>query len=284
MRGKSPLSGPDTSEISSTSQASEVPTDAEEQVEQAAAKNLGFQESVAEGSLDQKYQQLSQTFNKKLEGLDKSDSQWLREKYEQLNKDKDRAAKLYEQARNRAEWAEVANTLAQAFVKLGAAYEGARTGMNISSGVPFQKQDWSNTYNRLLQDYRMKLDNLENNLKQEKDIRAADTRTGREGIRREYQAAIKDIVAARAEQERKKREILKGAKTEEKAQENLEKERAKRDAGYEKVKGLVRDLDEGRLKENKAIPKIRNELVKLGHKDADFQKALTEADDASFRQ
>src|SRR5690606_13405525 len=57
--------------------------------------------------------------------------------------------KTYEDKTNRLEWAEVAETLGNAFVQLGAGLQGYKTGIDLS-GVKFNKTNWEPKFDRVL--------------------------------------------------------------------------------------------------------------------------------------
>lgn len=105
-------------------------------------------------------------FNKRLTGLN-----------EQLLAAREKAAKGIAEAKTAAEaqdtrtqWAEVAETIGHALAQLGAGLYGQKTGLNMS-GVKFNNRDWSQDYNRIQQQLKGKLDEIEAGLvREEGDI------------------------------------------------------------------------------------------------------------------
>lgn len=85
--------------------------------------------------------------------------------------------KLYAEARNRAEWAEVAEKFGHALTQLFAARQGMREGVNMS-GVKFQPSDWARRYDTLLNDLKMDLGLL----KEEKEGKQAIIKDARSAI------------------------------------------------------------------------------------------------------
>jgi len=205
----------------------------------------------------EEYEQKAKEFNSRLADLDKSDAVWLRERYDQLNKAKDEARKLYEKDRTRAEWGEIANIVGQAFVKLAAAHEGMTTGRDISSGVPFNKQNWDRTYSRIMDDYRTQLSDLKAEAAQDKDVRGAQTKTEKEGVRRQYQAAVRDLTKSKQDAMRKRQQLMAEEKDKDKLAGKIEKERQKVLGTYKQIDDILFDVEEDRMDLDKAIPKIR---------------------------
>jgi len=218
------------------------------------------------------YEKLAQRFNKKLDDLDKSDSEWLRERYEKLDKVKEAAVKQYQKNRNQLQWAQAATMIAQSFIQLAAAFDGAN---DRGQSVTFDKLDWDRNYNNLLEDYKMTAESAESGFKQDKEIRDADIKTGKEGVRRSYSAAIRDLSQVRAESNKKLKEIEKSDKTDMQKQKMLDKERAKVMLKYKQVDDIMFDLDDGKIKMDKALPKIRK---LTGADAAELDKASEEHD------
>jgi hypothetical protein len=58
-------------------------------------------------------------------------------------------------------WAAVAEKLGQALLRMGAAYQGMKEGLDLSTGLKFDKTDWEKKLDRVQRRYEVDLDRLE---------------------------------------------------------------------------------------------------------------------------
>lgn len=273
MRQK-PLAGPQAQDTTIQPQPAAQPQQQQQQqIEQAAKPPIKEPSDI---------DKLRSIIQDKYKGLEEQDRKWMEQQQSRLDELNDRAKQLYQDKKKRVEMAQIADMIGQAFVKLAAAHEGYKTGRDISSGVPFQPKNWSQEYNNVLQEYKMELDSIDRKARGERDIERESSRKRRAATERDVDLLIRDHFTARQAQERMKRNALKGEKNQDKAQEKLDKLKDKNNQKYEQVKGLIRDMDEGRMKDDKAIPRIRKLLTELGHTDQSFQTALEDSDSASW--
>lgn len=77
-----------------------------------------------------------------------------------FNNKRQELKKVYEAAKNKMEWREVAEMMAQALTQFGAGYYGLKHGVNMS-GLTFNRRDWESKLNRLFKEYGLDLDTLE---------------------------------------------------------------------------------------------------------------------------
>ena len=63
--------------------------------------------------------------------------------------------------RDRAAWAQVGETLGQAFAKIGAGAQGMRTGLDTTTGLKFDKHDWNQEYADILSNLKEGLHDIQ---------------------------------------------------------------------------------------------------------------------------
>lgn len=129
-----------------------------------------------EESLDVLQAQISKMY----EGLDKKDREWMQDKQARFNGLYQNAIDQRQENVSRAEWGQIAQTLAQAFATIGAAAQGLRTGRDTTSGLRFSPVNWDRQFDRVEQDYRVAVGDIR---RQETDFE--DTEKQSSGIRRE---------------------------------------------------------------------------------------------------
>lgn len=79
----------------------------------------------------------------------------------------------YDKQSKRAEWAQVGEILGQALTQYAAAYQGMRTGVDISSGLKFSPTDWNAKQTLILKKLQQSIDEVESD---EKELEREETK------------------------------------------------------------------------------------------------------------
>jgi hypothetical protein len=253
--------------------------DQEEQQDEAPATAEDFNEAASEIAAqtksDKDFDKLLAEHKKSYENLSEQDKKWMDKQYKEYNQLRQDARNLYKQNQERMQWAEVAEIIAHAFVQLGAAHDGVATGR-------LNKIDWDRKYSQLLNDYRQELAFLKDTEESQERTHRMESKDRRASERDRLELLTRDHFASQRALDAEKAKILKGEKDAQKAAQKMAQLREKKNIEYEKVKGLISQMKEGDMDEDKALPKIRESLIKLGHTNEDFQSQLEAADKASW--
>lgn len=230
----------------------------EQPLPEAPSKEEEKQEENKEQEYFNQYEKTSEKFEKELAKLDSRDAAELRRIYDQLNKDKEEARKLYKEARKRAEWGEIAENLAKQLAMFGAAMEGYRTGVDISSGLKFSPTDYRERYRELRQDLNDKVSDLKGKARQDIDVYKAQTETSKEAIRKRRSAALQDLNRQFQLGQKRAAEARKKEKTKEKQQAAIEQEINKVNNNYREIDNKIADVlnEENESKQKKMLEKI----------------------------
>lgn len=165
----------------------------------------------------------------------------------------DNLAKQYQDAyasgKKSAQWGEVAEKMGHALAEFGAGYQGMKSGLDMTTGLKFDKTDWSNRYKDLLDELKVNLNDIR--------TRAGEVKEeGRERVGSLEKGA--DVAARGAEEEAK--------------ESNL--------AAIEKSKSAAETTRE---RERSAAEQKRTETLVAGKKDVAGTNAGAKVDAASIR-
>lgn len=75
----------------------------------------------------------------------------------------------YKANKGSAQWGEVAEKMGHALAQFGAGYQGMKSGLDMSTGLKFDKTDWSHRYEALLGELRVNLQDLRSERGEQKE-------------------------------------------------------------------------------------------------------------------
>ena len=183
-----------------------------------------------------------------------------------------KTSELYKQNKDRHEWAEIAELIGQSIVKLGAAHQGLKSGVDLSTGMKFRPTDWASKQDTLLQEWKTKLAGIESQetiglrekMAEEKEF-SRDRARMADAI---FRKVFEEIAAGRKQKKEAKKERKKEDTSLQTAMDRARKSITKRNAAVNstitKLRSLETELDEGVLDEDKFNSKAAMELSKLG--------------------
>lgn len=244
----------------------------------------------------QRYSSLEELQNyiaKQYEGLEEQDRKWIQEKRDRFDEMYQAARELKDEQMTRAQWAEVAETFAHAFARLGAAMSGLKSGVDLSTGLKFNKVNWDRQFNRIADRYN---DSIKDIGRQESDVEQEEKRAAslrREGVNKDIQLllqeysqnrrAVDDVTKrrrrneedlARAQKQNNKEEIRRLEKEKKELAKGPAAALLKKKKELELARGVVSDLKEGRGKDDANKQKLRKHLINAGFDNKFVEEGL----------
>lgn len=136
-------------------------------------------------------------------GLDKEKQDYLKLQADKLKELNDEAKKIYKENKDRVDTAKLGEILGQALTQLGYGMAGLKSG---SYGGPLQmgKTDWENTYNNILQEYKLLIDSGKDEIGAEsagvKSRQEERERLGKERINAAERSMYDELAGGRREE------------------------------------------------------------------------------------
>jgi hypothetical protein len=204
---------------------------------------------------------------------------------------KSELADIYKQAKKQKQYGELAETIGQALIQLGAGYSGLKTGTDMS-GLKFNRSNWEKQYDQLLDELRTGLQDTEQSRgaverahemsvrDQEKEQSRLDTAAA-DARRRKFDMTLARIRDKQSSDELKSRTEERTKDKQEaalgKQQERLNKQQQDRDQLIEQAKTeLFNAADtDGKTRDNH-LAKYKDNIVRAGGTAEQAQEWLDE--------
>lgn len=218
-------------------------------------------------------------------GLNKENQAWLKDQTAKLKELNEEAKKIYEKDKSRIDKARLGAIIAKGLSQIGYGISGLKSG--VSAGpLKFDKADWTNSYNNILQEYKSELrqgeKELDSESKEQKSASQERSRLGEERINRAelmLRLQNKDIDEAKRQAERLRREAAMDAKkkgkdpkeAEEKARAKALEATKKDFRKIEKLKEQVKEADS-----DKEATRLMGDIFVLLNQEEGAEKSISE--------
>jgi hypothetical protein len=208
------------------------------------------------------------------------------EQLQKLQSDKQQLFNAYREDRRTLDWARLGETFAKAIAKLGAAWQGLKTGVDMS-GVKFDPIDWSQDYQSIRDELKTSLDLTGEQQQSVKERRGEEVKAVAKGNDQLRDVLVRDFFEKRrAEAGLREAQVRANASAEKSA--SKEDSAAKRKAGgnilaLESAMENLDSIERGELtgaKKKQAIQTVQQNMVKAGVPSEAINQVFTQLDES----